>query len=352
LGKKGTLEVQIEEESVMSMGVKNGYAFPPYGLMTEGLQKNLNDPPIVPPDVFLPGVSMEDRKKWWDGFVRDTANLIRDNLWPEWDGSSRSWVGSSQAGMHELTRTDLRLIHHFKDNVLRVDQPSSPVKAPDCPKHIAFYRFEDDNGWLAKYALYDTTVATSLIQTLTDVHEARKWDKHGSAHLQFKVIFQRPRPSQTSFLLQEQPLHALRAISAGSPSMCSGHSLQALLGLGAVIEYIILNGVTLSSQSWHALRQMIVDLGDRRVFAGVHYPSDNLGSWIIAMRLADHVFRVPQVKTHLWAAISRQSEVYDEMLKYSAYAQGLDALKSAAANVEAEVPGIIDPQLLRFRNRD
>jgi hypothetical protein len=336
----------------MSTEVKNDYSLPPYGLMTEGLQKNLNDPPIVPADVLLPGATMAEREEWWRKFVRDTADVIGGNLWPEWDSATRSWVGASKAGMSDLTRTDLALIRHLKDNVLRVSQPASPLKPADCPTHVTFYRFEDDNGWLGKYNLYDTTLGAGTIQTLTDVHEARKWDKHGSSHLQFKVIFQRPRPSQVAFLLQEEPLFALRAISAGSPSMCSGHALQAVLGFGAVIEHILLNGVNLSPKSWHALRQLIVDLGDRRVFAGVHYPSDNLGSWIIAMRLADHVFRVPKVKTHLWAAISRQSEVYDELLKHSAYAKGIEALKNAAANVEPEVHTVIDRELLRFGNRD
>jgi membrane-associated phospholipid phosphatase len=47
------------------------------------------------------------------------------------------------------------------------------------------------------------------------------------------------------------------------------------------------------------------------VFAGLHYPSDNLASWIIAMRLAGLVFPNPAVKVHLWKAISRQSLVFE-----------------------------------------
>jgi hypothetical protein len=55
-----------------------------------------------------------------------------------------------------------------------------------------------------------------------------------------------------------------------------------------------------------------VDFGDRRVLAGVHYPSDNVGSWITAMLICEHVCadggRLG--REFLWRSISTKSMVY------------------------------------------
>jgi hypothetical protein len=211
------------------------------------------------------------------------------------------------------------------------------VLAPDSPNHIDFYRSEDDNDWFAMYHFYDSTLSADTIATLGQVLNIRKFDKYGTTHLQIKKVFQRPRAFQSAFLLGQPPLRPLRAISAGSPSLCAGHSLQAVLGFGAVIEFILFRGIKLAPQSWSALRQMAVDIGDRRVFAAVHYPGDNLASWIIAMRLANYVFRTSAVKIHLWYAISRQSIIYGLLRGHSAYAQALEALQEAASDVEEAV---------------
>jgi len=61
------------------------------------------------------------------------------------------------------------------------------------------------------------------------------------------------------------------------------------------------------------LRQFTVDIGDRRVFAGVHYPSDNLSSWYTALKLIPHVFTEPTdawVRDFLWKAIDLRSIVF------------------------------------------
>ena len=86
------------------------------------------------------------------------------------------------------------------------------------------------------------------------------------------------------------------------------------------------------------MKQYMVDIGDRRVFAGVHYPSDNLASWFCALRLCDHFFSTAgqDAKTLMWEAISQHSAVYKAMASAiakdanSPYAAPMKRLKEEA----------------------
>lgn len=40
-----------------------------------------------------------------------------------------------------------------------------------------------------------------------------------------------------------------------------------------------------------AQTQFAADFGDRRVIAGIHYPTENIASWILAIRLIPKAFR-------------------------------------------------------------
>jgi PAP2 superfamily protein len=306
-----------------------GLPLPPYGVLTDGLQEDLNTSLEVPADVCIgPDSDMKARLEWWREWKNETKLLIARTLWPEWDVDHQQWCGNAVQKMYDLTAIDLDIVAMLRATVIRQEIPNSPLRSADCPVHEAFYRSEDDNPWFAQYKFYDSSLSTDLINTLQLVYDTRAWDKYGSSHLQFKMIFQRPRPSQTVYLLKKPSMRPFRAISAGSPSLCSGHSLQALLGVGAVIEHILLNDIKFSPDSWHALHQHAVDIGDRRVFAGVHYPGDNIASWIIAMRLASHVFRTAEVKKHLWDAISL-SRVHDAVSKIDVYQDALRVLEDS-----------------------
>jgi hypothetical protein len=304
--------------------------------MTEGFQQILDAGPDVP-DAFLPGAAPADRTSQWNQFRAKTVALIAGLLWPQWDEVKQQWIGAAAETMFDLTAIDLQLIAKFKGSVLRGEKPSSPVGDPARPTHEAFFRNEDDSGLFNQYHFYDFTIGADLIEQFRKAFDARAADKFGTVHLQLKRVFQRPRPYQTVFLLGQPSFKPLRSISATTPSLCSGHSLQGVLGIGAVIEFVLLNGIPLSTGSFCALRQHAVDIGDRRVFAGLHYPSDNLASWIVAMTLANQVFPDPKVKVHLWKAISRQSRVFEEITYHPEYQDGLGALRNAAADVEAEV---------------
>src|SRR5262249_22492778 len=89
--------------------------------------------------------------------------------------------------------------------------------------------------------------------------------------------------------------------------------------------------------SWIALQQYAVDIGDRRVMAGVHYPGDSLASFIVAMSQACQLYKNGlEVKRHLWAAIRDQSFIYDRILNFTpaeVYAPALAALHALAPSM-------------------
>ena len=129
--------------------------------------------------------------------------------------------------------------------------------------------------------------------------------------MQFKRALQRPRPYQMALVMGKPGGHIYEeAFTAASPSMSSGHCLQGLIGVGGIFEFFIEKGTPIIGEHADALRQYGVDIGDRRVMAGVHYPSDNLCSWIIALRMAEHVYReADAVKKELALAI-QQSQIF------------------------------------------
>jgi hypothetical protein len=63
----------------------------------------------------------------------------------------------------------------------------------------------------------------------------------------------------------------------------------------------------------------MVDWGDRRVFAGVHYMTDNIASWTLARRLIPFLFRsnAHEVENFAVQAISRHSQVFADIVKNS-----------------------------------
>jgi hypothetical protein len=206
--------------------------------------------------------------------------------------------------------------------------PDAKPRAINCPQHFTFFKEEDPGKIFQSYSLYDGTLDTKLPPVFADAFFAGLKTKCSSTQLQYKVRFQRPRAYQMALLLHRPNFNHEEGISSMTPSMISGHCFQGMIGVGAVMERILESGMSFSDDSWQALRQYAVDIGDRRVMAGVHYPSDNLGSWIVLMRLSNRVFRDKRVKQYLWQGIEEQSLIYDLVKSSGAqeYAPALDLL--------------------------
>ena len=109
-------------------------------------------------------------------------------------------------------------------------------------------------------------------------------------------------------LLGETDFFYASAKSADTPSLVSGHCLQGVIG-GCTAFFKLEPHLNAVAQSKEFLQQLTVDPGDRRVFAGVHYPSDNIASWYCALRLCSNLFgdEGKNVKDFLWGAINRSS---------------------------------------------
>ena len=90
-----------------------------------------------------------------------------------------------------------------------------------------------------------------------------------------------------------------------------------------------------------ALQQYAIDFGDRRVMAGVHYPSDSMITWLICDELIPKVFAQPEQKaarkflkasirrSRLWRCVS-VAERKD--IKCVEYRELLDAVDNLIAN--------------------
>lgn len=295
----------------------NGHPLPPYGRLAQGYMQQLANelPPAFPGPLAA-----------WRTFRDATVGLIQNTLWPVYDEISQTWVGPSAATMASFTGAELNIMAAIRSGGLWQSIPNSPAKDPACPAHSEFFRHEDQTEpkFFEKYGLYDKSRSPTQIAEFSDL--LIKFVRGlGSTPLQFKVPFQRPRPYQTSLLMPATGKFSYKlAATAATPALCSGHTLQGLLGVGAVIESVV--GTGFPPGSMVALQQFAVDIGDRRVFAGLHYPGDNLSSWIIGLRLADHVYKKPEVKTLLRQAILERSEVFRIIKDQPGYANALALL--------------------------
>ena len=280
----------------------------------------------------------------WRGDMLATINRV---LWPRVDQERRKWVGPAVDVMGPLTEVDLGLIRRIRQPVFPrlLDRvPTSPLRTPDCPAHAEFYKREDGQVEGSKSAkniqLYNKNFDAAKAEKIAE------WMGHGMSKklglgliFWFKSQLARPRPYQTS-LHMGIPITHEEARTALHPSMISGHCVQGLAGLIGVAERAQLDAVPLTAEDWEALSQFCVDFGDRRVMAGVHYPSDNISSWLLALELCEHavdpVVRL-SVKERVWHAISDRSLIYKE-IQAAVTADSASPYKPSWAELQMHAP--------------
>jgi hypothetical protein len=302
-----------------------GSGFPPYGHISRDYRLQA-DQQAVPPKFKVgdrPGSAAE-----WAAYVNREGGLMADFLWPQWDRATACWVGAASARMKALTEADLGLMKDLSQLLqLEASFPlPAPAPAPGAdpnagakPKglersHLDLF-YAEDRSARPTLGVYLPKLEASV---LADVDKAvADWLRgYGDAHIVFKLRFQRPRPYQMSYLLgapSDDYVYRFGA-SAVTPSLISGHAFSGLLvRCGALLDKRLVIESHLHGLS--AMKQYMVDIGDRRVFAGAHYPSDNLASWYCALRLCDHFFSNAgqDAKSLMWEAISQHSAVYKAM---------------------------------------
>lgn len=295
----------------------------PWGQMDdELLEQMLTDE--IPADWQPPQGLPRDSATWRAWRDANLVHPIDALLWPAFKPNPANW---DTAAVRDLNHTDFELMVSLRAHLEhRIDAAVTTTVT-----HAHYFSEEDgDVGLGVAYERYDPMLQRAARDALRDLMYDGVSNKAGTVSLQLKERFQRPRPYQVAFMPGHKPRafgHRL-ALTAATPSLISGHCYQGAMAVCAAYAQL---RSQLSLRSRETLMQYAVDIGDRRVFAGVHYPSDNLSSWHTALKLVPHVFdatTAPDVGKFLWEAISSKSHVFREVVgRRAPYAAIVDEIE-------------------------
>ena len=292
---------------------------PPWGVLDEAALADMKGSPVPKDWKPIDGVRQDsdesaDLSRWgeWLEVLVDELAAI---LWPRFDPTTRMWQGKSASHIEALTQADFNLLKRLGD---RLNMPISGSH-PTTVTHKELFEAEDRDVPGMNYVVYDPLLPADLRVSLGELVANGISIKVASLPLQLKRIFQRPRAHQIALLQNRTDFRCELALSAFTPSLVSGHCLEgSLAGCHVYSEWRSRRDVSPASVDF--LKQFTMDIGDRRVFAGVHYPSDNLASWYVAMRVVPHVFDTSSaslVTRFLWDAIQSKSVVYAAIIDYT-----------------------------------
>jgi hypothetical protein len=282
--------------------------FPPYGLVNAENVAFLSRRPVplnfrADPKSPLPSSAVE-WEKWIDALAREMA----DFLWPVYDNGK--WNGKSTSTAVGLTRADLELIRLLQPTMYK----RIHGKQRETGRHFDAFLKEDPPGapGPASFVFYESDFPAYLQQELTDAITIGGREIARAPSQALKRVFQRPRPMQIAMMFGMSDIQLQVSIIAITPAMISGHCVQGSLALA----HVELAMGDFFDQAPPGVRddvhRFLVDTGDRRVLAGLHYPSDNIGSWYVSLRMCAHLFgpRADGIRAKLWAAIQKHSMVY------------------------------------------
>ncbi len=305
---------------------------PPYGYMHEAWMWDVRTR-RVPVGFSKDGRPVTARE--YAAYLDAETREIGDFLWPRYDRDARQWVGKAREWMHELTAADLDLMDELRPMLLKAPQLAG--KDLDAT-HQAFFEQEDETrAGEPLYATLDAYVSKLPADSLTALKAAIKKMSvdFGPAPLRYKEHFQRPRPYQVAYLYRRSFAYEFGR-SAVTPSLVSGHCMQGLVrhAAGYLAHRLMIEKTPGALQG---LQQHAADYGDRRVYAGVHYPSDNISSWYCSLRLCDHLYgdAGAPAKRFIRTAIET-SKLYHRLLEHvaknpkSVYKGAMDRLEAEA----------------------
>ncbi len=298
------------------------------------------------------------KNKSWEKYINDRTEEFAEYLWPKWDPVNRKWEGAAADKMHEATKAELEIcVRELHQQDILQAFPNTHAASRLSPKnHLWHYRVEDfigyDDTGIAhppqEYG-YDTATATrpfsNIVRYDPDQNADDIWevfcDLNGSkvkGTFQFKLTFQRPRPYTATMILGVDGVKhhtATRHIhTGGHPAFPSGHCLQGLLISGGLIHQQA-ERLGLGAVNVDAIMQYGVDFGDRRVFAGVHYPTDNIASWVNAVLLSGELFDDNKAtQARIKHAIRTHSRVYKVINRHY---RDIDVLKPAVAYMDKHI---------------
>lgn len=314
------------------------WPWPPYGIFS-GFYRKLGEGENKVMLDWRPQAPTADRLASFKAWRQAEIDLIKDYLWPVYNRTTRAWDGKAAGHAAAVSELEIAIMvdRLQKPGAFALDDtPQTPLAIDDMPTHRTQYRLEDRQGSKViepggNIGDYDRTLTPAEVERVIQVTHHAFVGTYGigakiSGMFWVKTQLSRPRPYQAAMLVGRDDLVVEIGNTAFHSAMMSGHALQGLLLASAAYEDWLDQYQSPSADRLASLAQYAVDWGDRRVFAGVHYPTDNICSWGLALSLIPHVFRhhdkiLPFIK---WA-ITEKSRVHDIIVQDFA---GQEALKA------------------------
>jgi hypothetical protein len=299
------------------------FDLPPWGVMDESLQQAIDDDPF-PRDWNAAPTE-------WATWLEAVTKQLGASLWPPYQPAV--W---DTPQIRQLVDRDFELLDRLHP---ALDAPIDALKPTNVTHRAFFFEEDPDDGvWGRGYSRYDATLSPSIREWIVELIDIGLKNKASTVDLQLKRVMQRPRAWQVAMLQQRTGYRYQMAVSAYTPSLISGHCFQSVMACANAFATL---ATQLPGKSLAVFQQFTVDIGDRRVLAGVHYPSDNLASWFTALKLIPFVFDVgleKAVREFVWGAVIQRSRVFAAIRKDidtygddSPYASIVRALAVAAA---------------------
>jgi hypothetical protein len=254
---------------------------PPYGAIPEF---DLTTDLPQPPQFRTPDGDPVDPAEWV-AWLEALADELATFLWPRYSGGQ--WVGAAP-DPEALTRADLALLRRMWPIL------QQPISAASTVTHRTMFLVEDpEPPSVSGFLHYAPAAPAGLLEHFRDDLLAGGAQMARPVSRNLKRRMQRPRPYQCALMLRMlDGFDYLAASSATSPALVSGHCIQGAAALmNVVVRFEDRSRAPMPAPLLAAVQQYFIDGGDRRVFAGVHFLTDNLSSWFCALRLARHVFR-------------------------------------------------------------
>lgn len=282
---------------------------PPYGNFATRYAPRANGG-LPPGRDFQAGADAATRLQQKKDFVQALAQEISRDYWPTW--AADQWQGDSTTDMIAFTRDDFTLLAGLRPKLfdhVNINGRANVMRTHfDCFKTEDTIDSKDPLANFLEFRHYLPTLTTHWHDAVAGVFIGGIDRKVGPLTMEFKAAFQRPRPYQAASLLGQNQFTYELAVTASHPSLVAGHCIQGLFGGISVHLLNATHSPAYTSEVQMALQQFSTDFGDRRVLAGVHYPSDSLISWLVCFRLLEFVTQNNEraaARAFLSAAISQ-----------------------------------------------
>lgn len=313
----------------------------PFGVLNDGHLRRLS-----PGGIFGAMPDWRDSSAAYRTLMENWLERVTTTIWPAWQDGR--WQGGAASDKEATTKAELelavQLYHGTKGRPRKLDENLTSRPLPDGRTVSQKWHYEIEDAKVndrdaaiialhkkeppsfdyissqtigSNFAAYSETPGIATFECLF-------WGRMQSispAIFNIKRHLQRPRPWTAAETLE---IDGFRwAVANGfthtgvHPSLLSGHCIQGVLGGCSVLEALLDGGAEIEAHVLESIQQYMVDWGDRRVFAGVHYMTDNIASWTLARQIIPYLFRHPdQIEAIAVDAIVGKSQVFSDIVEH------------------------------------